>query len=204
MIDVTKNKKILRERIMQLRGNETLENAAKKIGIDRTALGYYESGKRLPGIETLLKIADYYNVSADYLLGISDTPSTDTEIKTLSDNFGINLRNAGNLKYFKKNSSKSDLFIKFWLEDLNWMIDTELLDLITTYLHFSATHFYVCGNKEETLCPIADLVFFDETLNLTFGNDYDYLTQSLLVIIQEKLSAKREKNMSAHNGNNLE
>ena len=38
MIDVTKNKKILRERIMQLRGNETLENKKKKIGIDRTAL----------------------------------------------------------------------------------------------------------------------------------------------------------------------
>lgn len=204
MIEATKNLSVFKKRLRELRGNRTLKEVADELGISRASLGFYEDGSRKPDIEVLVKIADYYNVSADYLLGISDTPSTDTEIKTLSDNFGINLRNAGNLKYFKKNTSKSDLFIKFWLEDLNWMIDTELLDLITTYLHFSATHFYVCGNKEETLCPIADLDFFDETLNLTFENDYDYLTQSLLVIIQEKLSAKREKNMFAHNGNSLE
>ena len=30
---------------------------------------YYKSGKTLPGAEILLKLADYFGVSTDYLLG---------------------------------------------------------------------------------------------------------------------------------------
>lgn len=34
----------------------------------------YESGERLPDTDVLSKLADYFNVSTDYLLGRSDEP----------------------------------------------------------------------------------------------------------------------------------
>lgn len=41
---------------------------ASKIGIGYNALSYYELDKREPDLETLKKLANFYNVSIDYLL----------------------------------------------------------------------------------------------------------------------------------------
>ncbi len=45
---------------------------AKKIGISRSTIGMYETGAREPDFETLEKIADFFNVDIDYLLGRTD------------------------------------------------------------------------------------------------------------------------------------
>lgn len=42
---------------------------AHDVGIGTSAMNSYRQGKALPGAENLLKIADYFGVSADYLLG---------------------------------------------------------------------------------------------------------------------------------------
>lgn len=39
------------------------------LGVGRTAISNYESGYTEPDIQKLLKIADYFNISLDYLLG---------------------------------------------------------------------------------------------------------------------------------------
>ena len=39
------------------------------IGLNKSALAKYERGERLPGADALRKIADYYEVSTDYILG---------------------------------------------------------------------------------------------------------------------------------------
>lgn len=44
---------------------------AKKIGITSAAVGMYEQGKREPDIEKLKKLANYFDVSLDTLLGRS-------------------------------------------------------------------------------------------------------------------------------------
>lgn len=45
---------------------------AEKIGISRSTIGMYETGAREPDFETLEKIADFFNVDIDYLLGRTD------------------------------------------------------------------------------------------------------------------------------------
>lgn len=42
---------------------------AQILEIDRTTVTNYETGKRMPDVVLLCKIADYFNVSVDYLLG---------------------------------------------------------------------------------------------------------------------------------------
>lgn len=49
-------------------------NLAKKIGVAKSTLSLYESGKREPPIRTIRKISSELDTSADYLLGIEDDP----------------------------------------------------------------------------------------------------------------------------------
>ena len=49
-------------------------DVAKSLGITQQAYAVYESGVE-PGAKTLIKIADVYNVTTDYLLGRSDNPN---------------------------------------------------------------------------------------------------------------------------------
>lgn len=58
---------------------------AEAIGVSRQAIGQWKDGNTLPDIVSLGKIADYFKVSADYLLGRSDIKSIDPlhEIETV-------------------------------------------------------------------------------------------------------------------------
>lgn len=49
--------------------NLTQKDIAKYLGITRQAVASYESGKREPDYNVLKNIADYFDVSVDYLLG---------------------------------------------------------------------------------------------------------------------------------------
>lgn len=71
------NKPIFAQRLSELRNNKgfTQQTASDGIGISRARLNNYEQGIREPDIDTLRSIADYYQVSADYLLGITDSPN---------------------------------------------------------------------------------------------------------------------------------
>ena len=46
------------------------QKIADEIGVDKSCISKYESGKLQPNIETLGKIAVYLNVSTDWLLGL--------------------------------------------------------------------------------------------------------------------------------------
>jgi transcriptional regulator with XRE-family HTH domain len=50
----------------------TQAEMAEKIGISRSTIGMYETGAREPDFETLEKIADFFKVDIDYLLGRTD------------------------------------------------------------------------------------------------------------------------------------
>lgn len=60
--------------------NLTQRDLANILDITSGAIGMYESGKRFPNSEILNKIADYFGVSMDYLMGRTDDPYTSTQI----------------------------------------------------------------------------------------------------------------------------
>ncbi len=68
-------------RIMTLLRKErsiSQKSAANELGISQALLSHYEKGIRECGLEFLVKAADYYNVSCDYLLGRSPEPAGKT------------------------------------------------------------------------------------------------------------------------------
>lgn len=61
-------------RIAELRNNAHMSQfqLAKVLKIGTSTLGMYETNKREPSPKVLKRIADYFNVSIDYLLGRSN------------------------------------------------------------------------------------------------------------------------------------
>ena len=67
------------DRLKKLRQQKKLTQTefANKIGISRGTYAHYEINKRQPDYETLIKIASFFNVSTDFLLGVTDNPQRD-------------------------------------------------------------------------------------------------------------------------------
>jgi transcriptional regulator with XRE-family HTH domain len=55
--------------------NVTSYALSKGTGISDSLIGYYRSGKNSPSAENLIKIADFFNCSIDYLVGRTDNPA---------------------------------------------------------------------------------------------------------------------------------
>ena len=61
---------------LRLANGETQKDLAKCLEIGRTTISEYESGKIVPKQEGLLRLANHFNVSVDYLTGVSNNPAT--------------------------------------------------------------------------------------------------------------------------------
>ena len=48
------------------------------VGVAESTISLYENGKRQPDNATLIRIAEYFGVSTDYLLGRDETPAETT------------------------------------------------------------------------------------------------------------------------------
>lgn len=63
-------------RLKQLRQSSglTLEQLGNNIGSTKSTLSNFENGNKNPSLEILINLADYFNVSIDYLAGRTDNP----------------------------------------------------------------------------------------------------------------------------------
>ena len=70
--------------LKKLRDREGLTQAAlsKKLKTSPSTIGMWEQGRREPDCEMLKRIADYFNVSTDYLLGREDKTNTLSDLQS--------------------------------------------------------------------------------------------------------------------------
>ncbi|AWW28351.1 MULTISPECIES: helix-turn-helix domain-containing protein [unclassified Acetobacterium] len=68
-------------RLKTLRQQKNINQAelGKILDVGKTTISNYETGYSVPDLETVVKLADYFNVSTDYLLGRTDYPEMCTE-----------------------------------------------------------------------------------------------------------------------------
>lgn len=65
------------ERLRQLRleqGMSSQQALAEALGVSQSTVANWEGGRREPGFALTERIADYFQVTVDYLLGRSDQP----------------------------------------------------------------------------------------------------------------------------------
>lgn len=89
-------------RLKELRGTVNQLEVAEAIGISRAALGYYESGKRKPDADIIRKLCEYYHVSSDYLLGLSDIKKADSTIQGIASMTGLSENVINKLCYYNE------------------------------------------------------------------------------------------------------
>jgi len=65
---------MLAKRLRELRIEKSLSQSdiAKIVGVSQQAIGNYESGTRTPDPDTIIKLANFFSVTTDYLLGLAD------------------------------------------------------------------------------------------------------------------------------------
>lgn len=61
-------------RLKELRSSRKLSqlDLAREIGVSQRAVSYYELGEDIPTLDVLIKIADFFDVTLDYLVGRRD------------------------------------------------------------------------------------------------------------------------------------
>ena len=64
------------DRLVHLRLEKKMNQSqlAEAMGLSRSAISMYETGRREPDFETLELLADFFNVSIGYILGKTDDP----------------------------------------------------------------------------------------------------------------------------------
>ena len=62
-------------RLKTLRGEATLLEVSKRVGLNLKTYQYYEAGTRKPHVNAILQIAESCAVSSDWLLGLTDDPT---------------------------------------------------------------------------------------------------------------------------------
>lgn len=81
------------DRIAQLRDKNALtqEDLANKLGISRASLSHYETSRREPDYNTIDKIASFFKVSIDYLLGRTDNMDQilDQDVREFADSLEL-------------------------------------------------------------------------------------------------------------------
>lgn len=64
------------ERLVAIRKSNSLtqKQLAAALGLSEVGIQNYESGRRKPAFDVLIALADFFDVSLDYLVGRSDDP----------------------------------------------------------------------------------------------------------------------------------
>lgn len=74
---------MLGNRLKMLRTEKkiTQEELGKFVNVTKVSISGYENGNRTPDTETLQKLADYFDVSTDYLLGRTDVKNENNSLQ---------------------------------------------------------------------------------------------------------------------------
>ena len=81
------------EKIKELADKQgiSLNKLEEKLGFSRNTI--YNMKKSTPNVERVSMIADYFNVSTDYLLGRTDNPAISSDLVTTADGRTVDLSN---------------------------------------------------------------------------------------------------------------
>ena len=106
-----------KDRLVYLRKevlNLNQEEFAKQIGYTRSAISAWEIGRNEPSNDDIIKLADFFGVSTDYLLGKSDIRNPQ---KLDTDKISIGLSSKDYSPPTKEQQEKIEEFAKFVLKD---------------------------------------------------------------------------------------
>lgn len=115
------------KRIVELREakGETQQELADAIGITRQSLSRYEIATRTINVDVLGALAQHFNVTTDYLLGLSDVKSTEKDIKIACEMTGLSEKSINTLRFFhdlKQTGFRSEIVFYDEIDAINMLL----------------------------------------------------------------------------------
>lgn len=114
-------------RYLRIKSNLTSKELSRILNISESSISLYENDKRKPSIKLIVKMADFFNVSTDFLLGVSTNTlselvkDTETDISTLLENIITLLSNQNYIIFDGKDVD--DKTAVFFQKNLNCVLE---------------------------------------------------------------------------------
>lgn len=104
------------KRIQNLRKELDLlqKDLAEKLNLSQQTISLYEAGKREPDYETLNKIAEFFNVSVDFLMGNSDIRNPYKQELDEVDEFLLELKRKADKRGIKFDPDSAEDLLDFY------------------------------------------------------------------------------------------
>ena len=163
----------------------------KNIPLTKSTIRNYINGNSQPkNVENIQILADFFNVSTDYIQGKTDVKTTDIKIKNISNEYGLTEKSLIALK--RINQMKKDFkyttidTVNKLLEEIEDKKFNSIFQLIDDYLNIN-----IKTNYEIAITEKSDVFVWDKSKNnrtsgkATINNEI--LIQSILLKIQAEL-----------------
>ena len=174
------------ETIKRLRTERKLtqNDLAELMNCNRQKIADLERGKSTPSANDLILLSKIFNVSADYLLGLSDTPTTDKDIQFICEYTGLKADTIENL-----NKGKNAVFNTTLL---NFLINNrKLLKALNNYLLSSIYSDY--KKSEYMYLPLKDKAVYIRNPDIAQKVAYSNLLE-VLPLQKEKMTEQIKDN----------
>ena len=161
-----KNRFATRLKALRERNGLNQGQLAKKLGISRGSISFYENGDRVPDIETFDMICDFFNVSYDYLLGKSELAENNIEVKAIREYTHLTDENINNLHEIKEEDRKQIIndFIFALLKNRSFITEIQhYIEYVNIYIHAKEL-FYCDMAKKNNLDFGANCIYNDEII----------------------------------------
>lgn len=209
------------ERLSKLleRPDVSQKKLADYVGVTRQAIGQWKDGKTLPDVSSFQKIAKFFKVSYEYLLGETDNKTTNLTITAICKLTGLNEDavnqltscriHGGNLIPIINNFLESDYFNKiisglFECSKYNSLDLKQFLEDLALYPHYDAS---LCNESElEFICS----TFIEERVNINkykltmiFNEYLNEITQNIESVKEEIVNKLYSKELVNYNISDL-
>lgn len=89
------------------------------LSVTDNTISYYVGGSRTPNLSQLIKIAEFFNTSVDYLVGLTAAPTTDKDVQYICDYTGLSEYSV-NVLHIQKSAKIEKLH-----KTINLLLETE-------------------------------------------------------------------------------
>ena len=120
--------KTQRFRMIVDRSRKTRQEIADELGVDQSYITKQYNGDRQITLEYVVKFAKLFNVSSDYLLGLSDVASVDANVKAICDYTGLSEFSVEVLNDYVKGATEFKRKFVDWY--INWLLLRDNFSLV--------------------------------------------------------------------------
>ena len=130
-----------RLRVLLAEQRTSRQTLASYLDVTSQTVGAYCDGTSYPSIDNLIKISQFFCVSTDYLLGLSDIRSTDNNIRTVCATTGLSVDAVASICTIKENAPNLMPYFNKLLELHHGAGFSGLLAVISQYISNKNTEF---------------------------------------------------------------